>query len=114
MTNIDIQAKFDRQTLQVGPEGAPPRRGASLAIAGAGMAGLLAANLLRRHRPEVFERQLDLPHNHSALLRFRSPAVSDATGIPFRRVLIRKGIWDGKRVVDRCSIPLANAYSQKV
>lgn len=62
------------------------------------MAGLLAAHMLRRYSPTVVERQSRLPNNHTALLRFRSPAVSDATSIPFSRVLVRKGIWDGEEV----------------
>lgn len=82
-------------------------------IIGAGMAGLLAANMLRRHHPIVLEQQDRLPHNHSALLRFRSTAVSDATGIPFKKVLVRKGIWDGEKIVNACTISLANLYSQR-
>src|SRR4051812_9941542 len=83
-------------------------------IVGAGMAGLLAANMLRRFNPLVLESQNYLPHNHKALLRFRSPVVSDATAIPFRKVLVRKNIWDGSRLVDRCNVTLANLYSHKV
>lgn len=86
----------------------------NVTIIGAGMAGLLAANLLRRYSPKVLEMQTCLPHNHSALLRFRSSAISDATSIPFKRVLVRKGIWDGERVVTKCDLRLANVYSQNV
>lgn len=86
----------------------------NLVIIGAGMAGLLAANILRRHNPVVLERACQLPHNHSAVLRFRTPAVSDATGIPFKQVYVRKGILTDEGVVDRCTIPLANIYSAKV
>lgn len=78
------------------------------------MAGLLAANILRRHNPTVIERQSGLPENHSALLRFRSRAVSSATGIPFKQVWVRKGIWDGQKVVNECTIPLGNAYSARI
>jgi hypothetical protein len=60
-------------------------------IVGAGMAGLLAGNLLLRRQPEVREAQASLPNNHSATLRFRTSAVGDATGIPFKRVLMVKG-----------------------
>lgn len=62
----------------------------TLNIIGAGMAGLLAANMLHRRRPVVFERQKSLPHNHSALLRFRSPVVGEVLGVPFRRVRVVK------------------------
>ncbi len=81
-------------------------------IIGAGMAGLLAANMLRRYSPIVYERQAGLPDNHHALLRFPSPAVSLATGIPFQRVLAHKGIWDGEKVVNAPTIPLVNSYSR--
>lgn len=60
-------------------------------IIGAGLAGLLAANILRHRNPLVLEKQLELPNNHSAVLRFRSSIVSDVTGIPFRKVQVIKG-----------------------
>lgn len=61
-----------------------------LCIVGAGMAGLLAANILHRRNPLVIERQSGLPNNHSALLRFRSDAVGRALGIPFKKVRMIK------------------------
>lgn len=77
-------------------------------IVGAGMAGLLAANMLSRHRPIVLEAANMLPNNHHALLRFRSAAVGDVLGIDFRKVRVIK-----------CSVPMATdaaaalAYSFK-
>ena len=62
----------------------------TLYIVGAGMAGLLAANMLRKHGPVVLERSPDLPNNHSAVLRFRTNVVSEVLGIPFRRVTMMK------------------------
>lgn len=59
-------------------------------IIGAGMAGLLAANMLRRHNPVVIERQPTLPNNHHAVLRFRSEEVSRQLRIPFRKVRVFK------------------------
>lgn len=59
-------------------------------IIGAGLAGLLAANLLRHKNPTVLEKQNVLPNNHSAVLRFRSSIISDVTGIPFRKVQVLK------------------------
>ena len=46
-------------------------------IIGAGMAGLLAANMLRHRDPVILEAQKSLPNNHHALLRFRSSVVGD-------------------------------------
>lgn len=62
----------------------------SVTIIGAGMAGLLAANMLHRHRPVILERASSLPNNHSAVLRFRSNIVSDVLGIPFKKVSVVK------------------------
>lgn len=56
------------------------------------MAGLLAGNMLRQYSPAILERQSELPHNHSALLRFRSPVVGDVLNIPFKKVRMIKAI----------------------
>jgi hypothetical protein len=77
-------------------------------IVGAGMAGLLAANLLQRHRPQVFESQSTLPNNHHAVLRFRSPIVGEVLGIPFKRVTVRKA-----HVPWRNPVADALAYAKK-
>ncbi len=61
-------------------------------IVGAGMAGLLAGNMLRHRSPVLFERQHCLPNNHSALLRFRSSIVGDVLGIQFRKVHMIKDV----------------------
>jgi hypothetical protein len=80
----------------------------AIKIIGAGLAGLLAARLLRHYDPIVYEAQPQLPNNHSAVLRFRSSLVGDATGIPFRRVTVVKHVlpWTNP-VAD------ALAYSEK-
>jgi hypothetical protein len=83
-------------------------------IYGAGMAGLLAGNMLRRHHPEVLEAQPALPDNHGALLRFRSSAVEEVTGIRFRKVRVQKGIKSDYGVVTTPSLDLTNKYSYKV
>jgi hypothetical protein len=59
-------------------------------IAGAGMSGLLAANILRRHDIIVYEKQNKLPNNHHAVLRFRTPKVGEVLGIPFKQVTMMK------------------------
>lgn len=79
-------------------------------IIGAGLSGLIAAHRFPRAR--VIERAPEPNDAHRAVLRFRSDAISTLTGIPFRRVTVRKGIWaDGGFVSP--SIALANAYSAK-
>ena len=84
-------------------------------IIGAGMAGLLAAQILRRWSPIVWEAQPKLPDNHGALLRFRTDAVSRATGIPFKRVTVQKAVVWGDRIWDNlCPLPAQNSYSVKV
>jgi hypothetical protein len=84
-------------------------------IIGAGMAGLLAANMLRRHHPVVYERKDQLPDNHAAVLRFRNEGVSRATGIPFKKVNVHKAIIDvmGK-IHTTTNLQLSNMYAQKV
>ena len=61
-----------------------------LIIIGAGMAGLLAANLLRHRNPIILEAQKSLPNNHTAVLRFRSPDIGELLHIPFKRVKMLK------------------------
>jgi len=85
-----------------------------ITIIGAGMAGLLAANMLRRHEITIRERKVSLPDNHSAVLRFRTTAVSDATGIPFDKVKVDKAFWDGKKICSQVSLAQANLYSYLV
>lgn len=61
-------------------------------IIGAGMAGLLAAGMLRDEATSVFEAQPSLPNNHTALLRFRSSVVGDVLNIPFKKVSVMKAV----------------------
>lgn len=77
-------------------------------IIGAGIAGLLAANMLRRHDPVVYEAAPSLPNNHSAVLRFRSSVVGDVLGIPFKKVSVIKSQLPWKNPVAD-----ALAYSRK-
>lgn len=81
-----------------------------VAIVGAGLAGLIAAHAW----PEamILEAAPGPVATHQALLRFRSEAVAHLTGIEFRRVRVRKGIWyDGDFRAP--SIRFANWYAQK-
>lgn len=68
-------------------------------IVGAGMAGLLAANMLRHRDPIVHEVQPSLPNNHSAVLRFRTSAVGDILNIPFKKVQMIKDHVPWRNVV---------------
>lgn len=83
-------------------------------IAGAGMAGLIAASVLRRHGPTIHEAAPSLPNNHEALLRFRTEDVSSATGIPFEKVSVQKAIFDDGKILTQGNLRLSNMYSQKV
>jgi hypothetical protein len=74
------------------------------------MAGLLAARMLSpRLEPVVLERAPNLPHNHSAVLRFSTSRVAEVLGIPFKRVQLVKTVipW-------RNPVADAMAYSRKV
>jgi len=80
-------------------------------IIGAGLAGLIAAHAWPRSR--VVEATPQPRAAHRALLRFRSDAVGRLTGIEFRRVMVRKGIWAEGRFQEP-NIRWANLYAQKV
>lgn len=82
-------------------------------IIGAGLAGLIAACHFKD--AHIVEAGGDVSQ-HKALLRFRSKAVSELTGIPFNEVRVNKGIYESEnhRFMDRCTIQTANLYSQKV
>jgi hypothetical protein len=78
-------------------------------IIGAGMAGLLAGNMLRvQHNPGIMEAASALPNNHSAVLRFRSSVVSDVIGIEFRKVRVMRAVQPWQN-----AIADAIAYSVK-
>ena len=81
-------------------------------IIGAGLTGLIAGHFWRG--AVIHERQLTLPNNHHALLRFKSDAVSKVVGIPFQKGIVRKSIiCDGQFAYDPNPY-LANSYSIKV
>lgn len=82
----------------------------SAVILGAGLSGLIAATQFPN--ATVFEANGPEQLSHKAVLRFRSDVLSRLTGIPFRKVTVRKSIWyDGKHVTP--NIKLANMYSYK-
>lgn len=59
-------------------------------IIGAGLSGCLAALMIPGS--EIYE-PLEKPKVHQALLRFRSDRIGKAVGIPFKKVVVHKGIW---------------------
>ena len=86
----------------------------SVRIYGAGMAGLLASEMLRRERPMIYEAQPALPDNHGALLRFRTDAVARETKQTFRRVRVLKAVKSDGRLRSSATLRDANQYSFKV
>lgn len=68
-------------------------------VVGAGMAGLLAGNMLRHRSPILYEVQDKLPNNHSAVLRFKTPSVGDVLNIPFKKVHLVKTTVPWRNVV---------------
>jgi hypothetical protein len=83
-------------------------------IYGAGLAGLLAGNMMRSFKPMIKEAQKSLPNNHGALLRFRSDKVETATAVPFRKVRVKKAIKHDGKIITTSNLMLSNMYSQKV
>jgi len=81
-------------------------------ILGAGMSGCLAA--IAFPQATIIEKQpKDEVASHNAILRFRSDAVSRITGIPFKKVTVRKAIYYKGKFVDP-TVRYANMYSMKV
>lgn len=81
-------------------------------IWGAGLSGLIAANAFQD--ATIYEsRPASTDGEHKALLRFRTPAVGEFLGIPFRRVRVHKGIYLDGRFCEP-SVKVANMYSRKV
>lgn len=83
-------------------------------IYGAGLAGLLAGNMMRSFNPMIKEAQKSLPNNHGALLRFRSDKVETATAVPFKKVRVKKAIKHDGKIITTPNLMLSNMYSQKV
>lgn len=80
-------------------------------IIGAGFAGLLAAHAWPA--AQIIEAAPGPKQMHNALLRFRSDAVARLTGVEFRRVTVRKGIWfEGGFVPPNPRV--GNLYARKV
>jgi len=79
-----------------------------ITIVGTGMAGLLAGRMLSKYHPRIYEKQLGIPNNHTAVLRFRSSRVGDVLGIPFKQVQMIKAVLPWRN-------PVADmlAYSEK-
>lgn len=79
-------------------------------IFGAGLSGLIAA--MYNPKAKVYERNDESFQGHHALLRFRTNAVSEITGVKFKKVRVLKSIWsEGK---ERQPSPrLVALYSKK-
>ena len=81
-------------------------------IFGAGIAGLLAGCVFEK--AEIFEAKKKEDYTgHKALLRFRSDAIGEMLGIPFKKVKVHKGIWYSEEFHSP-NIRMANQYSTKV
>lgn len=72
----------------------------NVTIFGAGLAGLIAARMLPERNPIVYDRSEAVPHNHKAVLRFRTDRVGVATNIPFEEVTVDKAVVGAINHVD--------------
>lgn len=77
-------------------------------VLGAGMAGLMAAAVMRNEVDVIIEANQGLPKNHSAVLRFKSSIVGDTLNIPFKKVKALKAVQPWKN-----GMADVMAYSQK-
>ena len=80
-------------------------------IVGAGFTGLLAAHAWPNAK--ILEAAASPQGTHKALMRFRTDAVSSLTGIPFRKVHVKKGIFSNGEFTQP-NVKVANQYAQKV
>jgi hypothetical protein len=84
--------------------------GGFMRIIGAGLAGLIAGT---SYQNVPILEPMSSTKKHTALLRFRSPDIGDAVGIPFKQVKVYKGIWDGDKYI-KLNPRAINIYSLKV
>lgn len=80
-------------------------------IVGAGLSGLIAAHHWKNCA--ILEAAKEPRQMHNALLRFRTDSVSRLTGIPFKKVRVRKAIYDDGNFVQP-NIKSCNRYSLKI
>src|SRR5690606_24086849 len=83
-------------------------------IIGAGMAGLIAANVFRKRNPVIFEAQENLPDTHPPLLRHQTNIYAAESSSPFRKVNISNAIAFRDEPRKQSTLALRNMYSQKV
>lgn len=83
-------------------------------IGTSGVSVLLAAQVMMRHKPVVYLSDTNLSNHHSAVLRFKSDAISKFLNIPFKEVIISKAISYRGKLYNESSIGFQNMYSQKV
>lgn len=82
-----------------------------VAVIGAGHAGLIAAQMLRRELYDVTVSEIknELPLNHASVLRFRTDALQKALGVPLKKVRVIKDVVDSRGI-----IPDSLNYAKKV
>jgi hypothetical protein len=83
-------------------------------IVGAGLSGIIAGHYFKNQNPSILEKQMALPNNHNALLRFRTDKVPKLTNIPFAKGTVRKCIFAEGQFAYEPNPYLANTYSLKV
>lgn len=82
-------------------------------IAGAGLAGMLAA--CKWTEANIYDPNIGDPNfGHAGVLRFKDDSVSRLTGIPFKLVKIRKSVLRNNELYDEATIKDQNQYSFKV
>lgn len=84
-------------------------------ILGAGQTSMLAAIMLtnRGHKVEIIDDK-PLKQSHFALLRFKTKAIEEETGIKCEEVEIKKAIYYHTNIYNESNIKFDNLYSRKV
>lgn len=84
-------------------------------ILGAGQTSMLAAIMLanRGYQVEILDEK-PMKQTHFALLRFKTKAIEEETGIKCEEVEIKKAIYYHGQIYNESNIKFDNLYSQKV
>lgn len=84
-------------------------------IYGSGQTAMIAALILRKDFDvSIISREKEIKQTHFALLRFKTKAVEEATGIKCAEVDITKNIFYNGKHYSESNIMLDNMYSMKV
>lgn len=84
-----------------------------MVIVGSGLTALLAG-VVNQQAQVYTNNSAGVGKKHQAILRFPTDAISNVTGIPFKKVNVTKSVYMEGEHSDKVGIDIANEYSRKV